>query len=44
MRFNLVSNLTNGVGLSQDYAILRAALEARGHQLDREMLELLQAH
>src|ERR1035441_8126352 len=34
MRFNLVSNITNGVGLSQDYAILRAALEARGHHVD----------
>jgi hypothetical protein len=34
MRFNLVSNITNGVGLSQDYAMLRAALEARGHRVE----------
>jgi dihydropteroate synthase len=33
VRFNIVSNLTNGVGLSQDSALLRLALEARGHEV-----------
>ena len=31
MRFNLISNLTNGCGLQQDYLLLKSALEARGH-------------
>ena len=31
MRFNVISNLTNGVGLQQDYELLREALERRGH-------------
>lgn len=31
MRFNLISNLANGVGLQQDYELLRGELEARGH-------------
>lgn len=31
MRFNIVSNLMNGVGLQQDYLLLKAALEERGH-------------
>ena len=31
MRFNLISNLTNGCGLQRDYELLRKALEARGH-------------
>lgn len=31
MQFNLITNLTNGVGLQQDYWLLKAALEARGH-------------
>lgn len=33
MRFNLISNIGNGVGLEQDYKMLRAELEARGHQV-----------
>lgn len=33
MKFNVISNLANGVGLAQDYAILRSALEARGHEV-----------
>jgi hypothetical protein len=31
MRFNLISNITNGVGLQQDFELLRSALEDRGH-------------
>lgn len=31
MRFNLISNLANGAGLQQDYELLRAELEQRGH-------------
>ena len=27
MRFNIISNLTNGVGLQQDYVLLRRELE-----------------
>lgn len=33
MRFNIISNLTNGVGLQQDYTLLKQALEARGHDV-----------
>lgn len=31
VRFNLISNLTNGVGLQQDYTLLRHQLLIRGH-------------
>lgn len=31
MRFNVISNLTNGVGLQKDYELLKHALEVRGH-------------
>jgi len=31
MRFNLISNIANGVGLQQDYELLRRELEKRGH-------------
>lgn len=33
MRFNLISNLTNGVGLQQDFQLLKQELENRGHQV-----------
>lgn len=33
MRFNLISNLNNGVGLERDYRLLRQHLEARGHEV-----------
>lgn len=33
MRFNIISNLTNGVGLQQDYVLLKKALEHRGHEV-----------
>jgi hypothetical protein len=33
VRFNLISNLTNGCGLQQDYVLFRRELEARGHQV-----------
>ena len=31
MRFNVISNLTNGIGLQRDYELLKAELERRGH-------------
>ncbi len=31
MRFNIISNLTNGVGLERDYQALKPELERRGH-------------
>lgn len=31
MRFNLITNLTNGAGLQREYTQLRAELERRGH-------------
>ena len=31
MRFNIISNLINGVGLQQDYLLLKEALKKRGH-------------
>ena len=31
MVYNLISNLTNAVGLQKDYEFLREELEARGH-------------
>lgn len=34
MRFNLISNLTNGAGLQQDYLQLRRELESRGHHVE----------
>jgi hypothetical protein len=33
MRFNICSNLNNGVGLQRDYELLRHQLEKRGHQV-----------
>ena len=33
MRFNIISNLTNGVGLQRDYELLRTELKARGHEV-----------
>jgi hypothetical protein len=33
MRFNIISNLTNGVGLQRNYELLKHALEARGHSV-----------
>lgn len=33
MRFNIVSNLTNGVGLQRNYEFLKKELVARGHQV-----------
>jgi hypothetical protein len=33
MRFNIVSNLANGVGLQRNYELLKQALEARGHSV-----------
>ena len=32
MKFNIISNVTNGVGLEQDATMLAELLEARGHQ------------
>jgi hypothetical protein len=31
VRFNVISNLANGVGLQRDYELLRQQLESRGH-------------
>lgn len=31
MRFNIISNLTNGAGLQRDYLLLKGLLEAKGH-------------
>ena len=31
MRFNIISNISNGVGLQRDYELLRSLLESRGH-------------
>lgn len=31
MRFNLISNISNGVGLQRDYELLRHQLQIRGH-------------
>lgn len=33
MRFNIISNIQNGVGLQRDYELLRSLLEAHGNQV-----------
>lgn len=33
MRLNIITNLSNGVGLQQEYELLRAELEALGHRV-----------
>lgn len=33
MRFNIISNISNGVGLQRDYELLRRLLESRGHEV-----------
>jgi len=33
VRFNIISNLVNGVGLQQDYLLLKSELERRGHSV-----------
>lgn len=33
MRFNIISNLSNGVGLQQDFVLLKNQLELRGHEV-----------
>ena len=33
MRFNIISNISNGVGLQRDYELLRSLLEAHGNQV-----------
>lgn len=33
MRFNIITNLANGIGLQRDYEILREELEALGHRV-----------
>jgi hypothetical protein len=33
MRWNIISNITNGVGLQADYELLKALLEAQGHRV-----------
>jgi glycosyltransferase involved in cell wall biosynthesis len=34
VRFNLISNINNGVGLQRDYELLRGLLEGYGHQVN----------
>jgi hypothetical protein len=34
VRFNLISNINNGVGLQRDYELLRGLLESYGHQVN----------
>lgn len=33
MRFNIISNISNGAGLQRDYLIIKGILEAKGHQV-----------
>jgi glycosyltransferase involved in cell wall biosynthesis len=37
MRFNIITNIKNGVGLEREYRFLRTLLESYGHQVDGVM-------
>jgi hypothetical protein len=39
MRFNIISNLSNGAGLERDYKLVRRILEEKGHSVEGVMFD-----